>query len=97
MAAIPIYYKKVSEKYPLGLEYSATDIPDGDSISAVEVTITPSGQLATEGTPNFSGRNCSIWVKNGVIGKRYHLTFKVTTSLGYIYINSILVEVKEDK
>lgn len=97
MAAIPIYYKKVSEKYPLGLEYSVIDIPDGDSISAVEVTITPSGQLETEGSPNFSDRQCSVWVKNGAVGKRYHLTFEVTTSLGYIYVDSILVEVKEDK
>jgi len=97
MAAIPIYYKKASEKYPIGLEYPLEDIPTGDSIAAVSVTIDPSGDLATEGSPSYSGRNCSVWVKDGVVGKRYHVTFEVTTSLGYIYIDSILVEVKEDK
>ena len=97
MAAIPIYYKKASEKYPIGLEYTLEDIITGDSISAVEVTIDPSGDLEIEGSPSYSGRNCSAWVKAGVAGKRYHVTFKVTTGLGYIYINSILVEVKEDK
>lgn len=97
MAAIPIYYKKVSEEYPIGLEYPLDDIPTGDSISAVEVTVDPSGDLTIEGTPSFSGRNCSAWVKGGVVGKRYHVTFKVTTSWSHIYIDSILVEIKEDK
>lgn len=93
--AQPIFYKKVDESYPIGLIYSAPDLASGETISSAVVTVDPTG-LSLDGAPVSSGAKVSQSISGGILGKRYTLKFKVTTSVGYEYVDTILVEIVED-
>lgn len=92
----PIVMKSVSGKFKLGLQYQAPDLEADETITDVEVTISPTG-LTAEGGPEIDGNTVSQVISGGVIKKNYTVLFKVTTSAGFIYNNpekeSILVKV----
>lgn len=92
----PIVMKSVSDRFEIGLQYQAPDLETGETITDVEVTISPTG-LTAEGAPVIDGNTVSQVISGGVIKKNYTVLFKVTTSAGFIYSNpkkeSILVKV----
>lgn len=75
--------KAASERYAIELSYRAPDLNTGETIEAVEATVTPEGLIL--GTPSKNGNKVSVMINGGVAGKTYLVLFKVTTSAGHIY------------
>jgi len=94
-----VVLKKTTEYFPVGLKFYSPDLQSGETISAITVTITPTGTgaLVADGSPVISGDEVSQMVKDGVAGIDYTVLFKVTTSSGKIWnhplYNSVLVRV----
>lgn len=89
--------KHPDEEYSLGLEYEAPDLEQGETLVNGVVTITPSGEandLVIKGSISVSDNIVSQLVEKGRDGIRYVVEFKVTTSVGHIYVDKILVNVK---
>lgn len=90
--------KAVSEKFAVELYYKTPDLMKGETITAVETSISPSG-LEVQGDPQISadGRGVSQMIHGGLAGVNYEVLFKVTTSAGHVYnrpgLDSVLVKV----
>lgn len=92
----PIYYKRLDEKYPVGFKYKAPDIEKGETLSSAVVTVSPSG-LSLDGSPVVTDDVVTQKISGGSsVGKKHVLKFKVTTSAGHVYVNTLLVEIIED-
>lgn len=89
--------KHPNEEYAIGLEYKAPDLEEGETLVSGVVTITPSGvanDLITKGSISVSDDTVSQLVEKGREDIRYEVEFKVTTSIGHIYVDKIFVNVK---
>ena len=91
--------KKPNEKYAVGLKYQAPDLEEGQSISSVSVSITPTTgvtPLIVDGSPSIDGDTVSQVIKAGVNGENYYVIFTTTTSIGHIYEDRIFVKVRSN-
>lgn len=92
----PVVYKTVDEVFAIGLIYSAPDLNEGETITAVEATVSPEGLILESAL--IDGSTVKAIISEGNSGKEYKVLFKVTTSAGHIYRNpdkeEIIVKVK---
>jgi hypothetical protein len=86
MATIFVVEKAVAEKFEIGLRYWPPDIRVGQTITAVEISVVPTG-LGLDGDPTIDGLEVKQMVYGGMAGVRYVVQFKITTSIGYIFEN----------
>ena len=84
--------KRADEKFPIELEYPATDVTEQDAITEVDVTVTPEG-LDINYEPIVEGRVVKQMIAGGTAGVDYVVTVKTTTTLGNIFIEYIVVKV----
>jgi hypothetical protein len=93
---IPQVTKKPNEMFPVGLKYTTPDLDEGESIVGCEVTITPNeqGGLRASGSPVIDTPIASQMIYSGLDGHEYYVNFKVTTSGGHVYQDSIFVKVR---
>jgi hypothetical protein len=93
---IGVVEKSTTDELKVGLRYWPPDLITGETITAVEATVTPTG-LTLSGTATIGGAEVYQKVTGGTAGTEYLLQFKVTTSRPEIFknpeIDAILVKV----
>ena len=89
--------KRVNEKFPIGLKYQAPDLEEGDTLASAIVSILPSetNGLEVVGNAVVEEDEVTQTVQKGISGHDYYVTFKVTTTLGNVYEDKILVKVRD--
>jgi len=93
---IPQVTKKPDEMFAIGLKYVTPDLEEGQSILECEVSIKPDeiGGLKKSGQPVIDTPIVSQVVYGGLDKKEYYASFKVVTSGGHIYEDTIFVKVR---
>lgn len=74
----------IGGKHALGLELISPDLEAGETISAVETTITPAVGLTKVGSPSKDDTHVYQIVEGVTVGE-YEIQFKITTSAGYVH------------
>lgn len=94
------FYKQNSEKFPIAVDFS-TNIESGDSIASKDVSaiIIASSADATATVIDSSllvstSNIIKAVVKDGTTGTNYKITFKATTTNGYIYEHDVAMLVR---
>lgn len=94
----PIIKKRPMERFPIGFQFIAPDLEDGESIVScvAEVSPTEVGGLTLIGSPTIlNGDTVSQSIEGGNNGSDYYVRFTVTTSDNNIYEDSIFVTVRD--
>lgn len=96
MSKIPQLTKRPNEMFAVGLRYSAPDLEENSSIVLAEVSITPTelNGLKKQGNVVIEADRVSQMIYDGIDGKEYYVKFKVTTSIGHVYEDSVFVKVR---
>jgi len=76
--AYKIFEKDPDAKLDYGLDWSAW--LDGDTITASAWDADPSGLTLSQEA--FGDTTAAVWVEDGVVGRKYNLTNRITTAAG---------------
>ena len=94
---IPEVSKRPNEMFSVGLQYITPDLEEGASLASAIVTITPDevGGLKKSGNVVIEPTVVSQLVYGGIVNKEYYVIFKVTTTGGHVYEDSIFVKIRD--
>lgn len=84
-------WKQPAEKITLSVDFE-DDLASGETISSVEVF---GDSAILSGSASFSGYVASQKVAGGKNGRRYKLTFRVTTSAPHIFEADVILGITE--
>ena len=91
-------YEYFVEKYPedkwaIGFKFLPPDLDIGETLTACDVVV-PSGltQVGDAVIDNVN-KTAAIVITGGTVNKLYRIKFKTTTSVGYIFVDEIVVRV----
>jgi hypothetical protein len=93
------FSKQAAEKYAVGIDYE-DDLVTGETIASVVVVGTEkaTGTVVTStiiDSTTTTTTTASAVVKAGTSGVAYVLTFTATSSLGYVYEDEIIMNVRD--
>ncbi len=94
MAIIGVYAQQPADR--LDYDVDATEwLNDDDTLAEATVTVSPTG-LTVDGPLIFdSGRRAKVFASGGASGIKYKLDVTLTTTLGRVKQDEIIIRVKE--
>ena len=84
--------KTTWEEFYIGLRFEPEDLPTGETITNVDVSVDPVG-LTLSGSPSISGDEVSEYISGGTVDVVYAVTFQVTISNGNKFEKTISVQI----
>jgi len=85
--------KDTLDEWYVGFKYVSPDLESGETISAVDVSVDPSG-LTLSGAGVITGSSVAQFITGGTSGAAYIMTFKTTISSGNIFIDRHTIKIK---
>lgn len=85
--------KRVAERLDIGFQLQPPDLEAGETIASVTAAVVPAAGLTLDGVAQKSDDTVFQWVKEGVAGVEYNVTFTITISSGRILTPVYIVEV----
>lgn len=88
----PYVEKSTTEEFAIGLVWHTPDLAEGETISVLAVSVSPSGLTTSNNT--IDGNTTSTRIAGGTTKTKYTVEFKITTSANNIFEREYFVYVK---